>query len=127
MTSELNLAEAAFITRPLSQGLAAVGVGVCELDGEGRVEWLSHHAAKLFDTTTEAAVGQDLAGLMARSERSALPLRLVATGLSLKKIAAQLHLSEKTVGTYRSRLATKLGCSSNVELTRLALLNGLVD
>lgn len=54
-------------------------------------------------------------------------LRLVATGSSLKEIAAQLHLSEKTVGTYRARLATKLGCSSNVELTRIAMVHGLID
>ena len=90
MTSELNLEDAAFITRPLSQGLSAVGVGVCELDGEGRVEWLSHHAAKLFDTTVGAAVGQHLAALLAHSERSALPLRLVKQGPRLAFVVEDL-------------------------------------
>ncbi|MDP1919961.1 MAG: PAS domain S-box protein [Myxococcales bacterium] len=90
MTSELNLEDAAFITRPLSQGLGAVGVGVCELDGEGRVEWLSHHAAKLFGTTVEAAVGQSLTELMAHAERSALPLRLVHPGPRLAFVVEDL-------------------------------------
>lgn len=90
MTSELQLEDAAFITRPLSQGLAAVGVGVCELDGEGRVEWLSHHAAKLFDTTVDVAVGQPLAALVAHSERSALPLRLIHPGPRLAFVVEDL-------------------------------------
>lgn len=76
---------------------------------------------------SDLASGPTGSPLESLSGRELEVLRLVATGSSLKEIAAQLHLSEKTVGTYRSRLATKLGCSSNVELTRLALLHGLAD
>jgi DNA-binding NarL/FixJ family response regulator len=36
-------------------------------------------------------------------------------------------LSEKTVGTYRVRIAKKLGLNSNIELTRYALKHRLVD
>jgi DNA-binding NarL/FixJ family response regulator len=36
-------------------------------------------------------------------------------------------LSAKTVATYRSRIAEKMGLSSNVELTRYAMQHGLVD
>lgn len=90
MTSELKFEDVAFITRPLSQGLGAVGVGVCELDSTGRVEWLSHHAAKLFETSVDAAVGQDLAQLVAHAERSALPLRLVPQGPRLAFVVEDL-------------------------------------
>jgi DNA-binding NarL/FixJ family response regulator len=38
-----------------------------------------------------------------------------------------LALSVKTVATYRSRIAEKMGLSSNVELTRYAMTHDLVD
>ena len=61
------------------------------------------------------------------SERELQVLRLVSRGFSLKAIAQRLGISEKTVASYRARLSEKLGVSTNVELTRLALLNRLVD
>ena len=61
------------------------------------------------------------------SNRELQVLRLITTGRNLKEIAAELCLSEKTVGTYRNRVATKLGLSSNVELARYALQHGLAD
>ena len=54
-------------------------------------------------------------------------LRLVATGRTIKEIAADLSLSDKTIGTYRSRISEKLGVSTNVELTRYALKHRLVE
>ncbi len=54
-------------------------------------------------------------------------LRMVASGQTIKEIAGELALSEKTVGTYRRRMAKKLGLKSNVELTRYALKHRLVD
>ncbi len=61
------------------------------------------------------------------SNRELQVLRLVATGRSLKEIAGLLELSEKTIATYRARLSEKLGVSTNVDLTRYALRNHLVD
>ena len=46
---------------------------------------------------------------------------------TIKEIAAQLYLSEKTVGTYRTRISAKMGLATNVELTRYALQHKLVD
>jgi len=63
----------------------------------------------------------------ALSGRELQVLRLVATGHTLKEIAAELRLSEKTIATYRSRISEKLGVSTNVELTRYALQHKLVD
>jgi len=63
----------------------------------------------------------------ALSGRELQVLRLVATGHTLKEIAAELHLSEKTIATYRARISEKLGVSTNVELTRYALQHRLVD
>jgi DNA-binding NarL/FixJ family response regulator len=61
------------------------------------------------------------------SNRELQVLRLIASGQSIKEIAAEMALSEKTVATYRLRTAKKLGLDSNVELTRYALKHQLAD
>jgi DNA-binding NarL/FixJ family response regulator len=61
------------------------------------------------------------------SNRELQVLQLIASGQTIKEISADLALSEKTVATYRSRISEKMGLSSNVDLTRYALLNHLVD
>lgn len=63
----------------------------------------------------------------ALSGRELQVVRLVASGKTMKEIAAELNLSEKTIATYRARIADKLGVSTNVELTRYALQHKLVD
>jgi DNA-binding NarL/FixJ family response regulator len=52
---------------------------------------------------------------------------MVASGRTIKEIAAELSLSEKTVGTYRLRIAKKMGLNSNVDLTRYAMNHRLVE
>jgi two-component system invasion response regulator UvrY len=61
------------------------------------------------------------------SDRELEVLRLIASGASLTEIAARLHVSVKTVSTYRSRLTEKMQMKSNAELTRYALEHRLVD
>jgi DNA-binding NarL/FixJ family response regulator len=61
------------------------------------------------------------------SPRELEVLRLVALGKTIKEIATEFSLSEKTIATYRSRISGKLGRSSNVELARYALQHKLVD
>lgn len=61
------------------------------------------------------------------SDRELEVLRLIASGMSLTEIADRLHVSVKTVSTYRSRLTEKMQIKSNAELTRYALEHRLVD
>ena len=61
------------------------------------------------------------------SNRELQLLRFIAQGRSIKEIASELGLSEKTIGTYRTRLSQKMGLSTNVELTRYAMQQKLVD
>ena len=61
------------------------------------------------------------------SNRELQVLRLIAAGKTLKEIAGELSLSEKTISTYRMRIAEKMRLSSNVELTRYALQHQLVE
>ncbi|HNJ76781.1 MAG TPA: response regulator transcription factor [Azospira sp.] len=54
------------------------------------------------------------------SERELQILKLIAAGLPLGRIADQLHLSPKTVSTYKMRLMDKLGIDNNADLIRYA-------
>ena len=47
--------------------------------------------------------------------------RLLGEGLDTQQIAARLHLSPKTVETYRARVRTKLGVESGSDVFRLAV------
>ena len=60
------------------------------------------------------------------SDREFQILCMIAQGKSLKSIADELCISEKTVSTYRSRIMEKMKMSTNSDLTRYALENHLV-
>jgi DNA-binding NarL/FixJ family response regulator len=53
-------------------------------------------------------------------------MRGIAEGNTVSEIAMRMHLSVKTVSTYRTRLLVKMGMDTNAELTRYAIQNGLV-
>jgi DNA-binding CsgD family transcriptional regulator len=50
----------------------------------------------------------------------------VARGRTNPQIAAELHISVRTVGSYLDRIRDKTGCRRRADLTRLALNVGLV-
>jgi len=53
--------------------------------------------------------------------------RLLAAGESVSGIAAQLHLSVKTVSTHKTHVLEKLNLGSVAELVRYALSHNLLD
>lgn len=67
---------------------------------------------------------QDLAGLSARERQV---IAMVVRGHSSTEIGAELHLSPKTVDSYRSRLMAKLGVRDVPALVRYAIRAGLID
>lgn len=62
----------------------------------------------------------------ALSTRELQVLQLIAQDRTLKEVAAELALTEKTVATYRARIAQKTGLGSKVEIARYALEHRLV-
>jgi two-component system, NarL family, response regulator NreC len=60
------------------------------------------------------------------SEREQQVLKLVAQGYSSKQIAGQILVGVKSVETYRSRLAEKLGLRTRSEVIRFAVQMGLL-
>jgi DNA-binding NarL/FixJ family response regulator len=83
------------------------------------------------------AVAEALAGAIADnsehpahstlSDREYETMRLIASGKTLTQIAAEMHLSVKTVSVYRARLLAKMQLKNNSELIHYALKNKLVD
>ena len=62
---------------------------------------------------------------LSRREREVV--KLMALGHTYKSIAAQLGLSERSVETYRARVAQKLGLEGRAAVVRYALSIGLLD
>ena len=61
------------------------------------------------------------------SDREYEVMSLIASGSSMKEVAAALSLSKSTVSTYRVRILDKLKVKSNAEITRYAIQHGLVN
>ena len=53
-------------------------------------------------------------------------IALVAQGRTNAQIAAELYISVRTVGSHLDRIRDKTGCRRRADLTRLALIEGLV-
>lgn len=60
------------------------------------------------------------------SNREYQVMRLLASGKSIKEIAEELLISEKTASTYRARILEKMKLNNNVELTLYAIENKLL-
>lgn len=67
------------------------------------------------------------AALLSLSPRERQVIVLVARGRSSSEIGAALHLSPKTVDSYRSRLMSKIGAGDVPALVRFAIRTGLID
>jgi len=61
------------------------------------------------------------------SDREYQVLLLIASGKAVKQIAEDLHLSEKTVSTYRSRILEKMRMKTSAELTHYTIKHHLLD
>ncbi|HEX6040010.1 response regulator transcription factor [Longimicrobium sp.] len=73
----------------------------------------------------QATARDDTLDLLSPREREVLTL--TAEGYSSTEIGDQLHLSHKTVETYRQRLMDKLNLHHRSELVRFALTRGLLQ
>jgi two-component system invasion response regulator UvrY len=61
------------------------------------------------------------------SDREYQVMCMIASGKTVKQIAAQLFLSESTVRTYLSRILEKMRMKTNAELIQYAIKNNLID
>jgi two-component system invasion response regulator UvrY len=63
----------------------------------------------------------------ALSDREFQVMQMMASGKTLAEIAETLSLSAKTVSTYRTRLLQKMNLTTNAEIIRYAIENGLIE
>lgn len=82
-------------------------------------------AERLADALSgQAAPGLPHEQLSAQEHRVML---LIAAGRTAGEIAEIMHLSVKTVGTYRARIIDKTGLASTAEIARYCVSHGLIE
>lgn len=87
-----------------------------------------HRGRTFVDLTIAGDLAEPLPGKTRSllSQRETEVLRLLVQGHTNQQIADRIHVSVKTVETYRARLAQKLGLSTRADLIRYALETGLL-
>jgi DNA-binding NarL/FixJ family response regulator len=61
------------------------------------------------------------------SDREHEVMKMIAVGVPLTEIGDALHVSVKTISTYRARIMEKMQMKSNADLARYAMAQGLVE
>jgi DNA-binding NarL/FixJ family response regulator len=61
------------------------------------------------------------------SDREHEVMKMIASGVPLTEIGERLHVSVKTISSYRARIMEKMQMKSNAELTRYAMMHSLID
>ncbi|HRD18436.1 MAG TPA: LuxR C-terminal-related transcriptional regulator, partial [Candidatus Marinimicrobia bacterium] len=61
------------------------------------------------------------------SDREFQTMLAIASGKTVKEIAAELNLSVKTISTYRTRILRKMHLKNNAEIICYAVRLGLVQ
>ncbi len=82
---------------------------------------VAEQLASQVDVSTEKPRHEEL------SDREFQVLCMIASGRTVKDIAEELSLNAQTIHTYRSRIKEKLNLDSNVEMTRYAIENDLIE
>jgi len=105
------------------KGIAAVINGELFVDSHISNKVISRLMNKEIDANYKPEI-DDYKNLSLREQEI---LHLLVGGLSVKDIAKQLNISNKTVETHKSSIMNKLKCTNLVELVRYAIQIGLVD
>lgn len=125
-------AESAYAARLLQMGVS----GYLPKDRAGDELVLALQRLLAGGRYVTAAMADHLLGLLSGQAPGQLPhellsaqehrvMLLIAAGQSPAQIADTMHLSVKTVGTYRARILEKAGWKNNTELTKYCVQHGL--
>jgi DNA-binding NarL/FixJ family response regulator len=87
--------------------------------------YLGQEVADLAVQALTGDAGSDPFATLSPRERQIVAM--VVRGQSSAAVGRELHLSPKTIDTYRSRLMAKLGVGDVTALVRLAMRHGLVE
>lgn len=76
---------------------------------------------------TSPWVGSEAQGTETLTRREARTAQMIAEGMSRSQIAEHMGMSVKTFDTHRGHVMRKMRCANEVQLVRLAVLNGWVQ
>lgn len=116
----LKLGAAGYLTKDVPTSVLIAAVRKAAAGGKHVSEAMVEKLASLIGGGAAAANHEAL------SNREFEVFKLIAAGESLVRIGEILHLSPNTVTTYRTRILEKMGMTSNAELTRYAVENGMI-
>lgn len=87
----------------------------------------SYLSADVMDVKSDTVMTSDEDKIKCLSEREFEVFCLLSDGRTVVEISDDLHLSPKTVSNHRTHIMHKLQAKSIVDLTRLAIRNGLIE
>lgn len=117
----LKLGASGYLTKDVPTAVLISAVRKAAAGGKHVSEAVVDKLASLIGGGGAAAASHE-----ALSNREFEVFKLIAAGESLVRIGEVLHLSPNTVTTYRTRILEKMGMTSNAELTRYAVENGMI-
>jgi two-component system invasion response regulator UvrY len=87
-----------------------------------------HYVGEVAELAIQAfSLNDEPSAIASLSARERQVITLVVRGFSSARIGEALHLSPKTVDSYRSRLMSKVGVSDLTALVRFAMRTGLIS
>ena len=115
----LKLGAAGYLTKDAPTNVLVAAVRKVATGGK-------HVSPAMLDKLASLIGGGGVSTHESLSNRELEVFKQIAAGESLVQVGKALHLSPNTVTTYRARILEKMGMSSNAELTRYALENGII-
>jgi len=88
---------------------------------EGRIYLSEHMTDRMLSRTVGSTGGVDRSPIETLSDRELEVFEQVGRGVTTRRIAEKLHLSPKTVETYRENIKCKLNLRNAMELTQHAV------
>ncbi len=104
-------------SEPVNQLIAAIKVIL-----DGNVYLSEQMTARVLKTLGEPSQAD---GIDSLSDRELQVLELIGVGKDTKSIAKEMHISPKTVDSFRERIKTKLQLSNATELIHFAVVTSL--
>jgi two-component system, NarL family, invasion response regulator UvrY len=117
----LRAGAAAYINKDSAPEVLAIATK--KVIGGGR--YISPSLAEKLVADLAAPVDRPLHELL--SDREHEVMRMIAGGIPLTEIGENLHVSVKTISSYRARIMEKMKMKSNAELTRYAMMHAMID
>jgi len=117
----LRAGAAAYINKDSAPEVLAIATK--KVIGGGR--YISPSLAEKLVADLAAPMDRPLHELL--SDREHEVMRMIAGGIPLTEIGENLHVSVKTISSYRARIMEKMKMKSNAELTRYAMMHAMID